>query len=73
MAVQAQIDQYRSNQTYPYKCKSSSYLDYHTPLQSFDCGACAPKTSASNSFAMWSCSNLADHKNTNPLIFREVV
>ncbi|MGV3582861.1 MAG: hypothetical protein ACO1N8_11210 [Methylophilus sp.] len=45
----------------------------HTPLQSNDCGANAPKTYASSGFAMWSCTILADHKNTNSLINKELV
>lgn len=45
----------------------------HTPLQSADCGANAPKTRSSAGFAMWSCLILADHNYTNSLIQKEVV
>lgn len=45
----------------------------HTPLQSVDCGACAPKTHTNAGFAMWSHQVLVDHKNTNPLILKEVL
>lgn len=44
-----------------------------TPLQSADCGASAPKPRSRTGFAMWSCTNLADHKNTNCLNYQEVV
>lgn len=44
----------------------------HTPLQSADCGASAPKTRANAGFAMWSGSTLADQEKTNSLINKEV-
>lgn len=71
MATQSHTHQDRSNQTYLRVCKSFSYSNYHTPLQSPDCGACAPKTPTSVGVTMWSHSILEGHKKTNSLIIKE--